>query len=163
MRVARTGTENLSARHLCNRESASDFVREIVKLVGDKRAGRVILIGCEHIELLIQLAQHGFLDVTCCKGLAGPNAGEMSADIVIAPAADREPQFPAVLSRLTHGLQPDAILILGTAGALIMTRVKHIQALLIQRGFAFTRMHLEPAGVDLWCCRKVPASQAHAA
>jgi hypothetical protein len=153
----------LSTRQICNREAVSDFVQEIAKLVGDKRTGRVIIVGCGHIELLVQLAQHGFADVTCCKGLAGPGVGEMTADIIIAPAADREPEFTAVLSRLAHRLRPDALLILGTAGTLIMTRVKQIQALLIQRGFAFTRMHLEPADIDLWCCRKLPASQAYAA
>jgi hypothetical protein len=153
----------LSTRQICNREAMSDFVQEIAKLVGDKPTGHVIIVGCGHIELLVQLAQHGFADVTCCKGLAGPDAGEMSADIIIAPAADREPEFTAVLSRLTHRLRPEGLLILGTAGALIVTRVKQIQALLIQRRFAFTRTHLEPAGIDLWCCRKLPAAQACAA
>ena len=130
-RFARTGSGNLSTQHICSREIASDFVQEIAKLVGSKPAGRVLLLGCEHIELLIQLAQHGFVDVTCCRVLAGPHAAESSADIIIAPAVDREPEFPAVLSRLTRGLRPDGVLIFGTAGALMI------------RGLRLTRLSLK--------------------
>ena len=112
----------MSTQHICSRETASDLVHEIVELLGNKRTGRAVVVGCEHLELLIQLVQHGFVDVTCCGMLAGPHAGETAVDIIIAPAADREPEFPAVLSRLTHGLRPDGVLFFGTAGALLMTR-----------------------------------------
>jgi hypothetical protein len=153
----------LSTQHICSRETASDAVHKIIKLVGSKRVGPVVVIGCEHIELLIQLAEHGFVDVTCCRVLAGPHAVETSADIIIAPAADREPEFPAVLSHLARGLRPGGVLLLGTAGTLLMTRKRQVQALLIQQGFAFTRMRLGRADIDLWCCRKIPVWQAHAA
>jgi hypothetical protein len=120
-------------------------------------------VGCEHIELLIQLAQQGFVDVTCLDVTAGPNAGEMSADSIIAPAVDREPELAAVVSRLGRGLRPDGVLFLGIAGSLIMGRMRQIQGLLIQHGFAFVRMHLEPADIHLLYCRKIPALQAQAA
>jgi len=74
-RFVETGTGNLSTQHTCSRETASDLVHEISKLVGSKRTGRVVVIGCEHIELLIQLAQCGFADVTaagCCPGRMPP-------------------------------------------------------------------------------------------
>jgi hypothetical protein len=104
-----------------------------------------------------------FVDVTCLAVLAGPIAGEMSADIIIAPAVDREPRLAAVLSRLGRGLRPDGILFLGTAGSPIMTRIWQIQELLKQQGLAFVRTHLEPADIDLLCCRRIPALQAQAA
>jgi hypothetical protein len=159
-RFVGTGTGNLSTQHICSRETASDLVLEIIKLVGSKPVGPVVLIGCEHIELVIQLAQHGFVDVTCYRVPAGPHAVETSADIVIAPAADRDPEFPAVLSHLARGLRPGGVLFLGT---LPLTRKRQVQALLIQQGFAFTRMRLGRADIDLWCCRKIPVWQAHAA
>jgi hypothetical protein len=153
----------LNIRHVCSRETASDLVDEIVKLVGRKQTRRVVVVGCEHIELLIQLCRYGFVEVTCFRVPAGTHAAETSADIIISPAADREPEFPAVLSRLARGLRPGGVLFLGTAGTLLMTRKRQIQALLIQQGFAFTRMHLERADIDLWCCRKIPVWQAQAA
>jgi hypothetical protein len=115
MQVRKTGMGTLSTRQVCSRETASLLAQAIVKLVGRKRTGRVMLVGCQHIDLLIQLAQHGFVDVTCLAVLAGPNAGEMSADIIIAPAVDREPRLAAVLSRLGRGLRPDGVLFLPVA------------------------------------------------
>jgi hypothetical protein len=163
MQVRKTGMGKLSTRQVCSREAASLLAQAIVKVVGRRRSGRVMLVGCEHIELLIQLAQHGFVDVTCLAVLTGPNVGEMSADIIIAPGVDREPRLAAVLSRLGRDLRPDGVLILGIAGSLIMTRMRQIQELLIQQRLAFVRTHLEPADVDLLCCRRIPALQALAA
>jgi hypothetical protein len=153
----------LSTRQACSREIASLLAQDIIKVVGGKRTDRVIVVGCEHIELLIQLAQHGFADVTCLAVMAGPNAGEMSADIIIAPAVDREPELAAVLSRLGRGLRPDGALFLGTAGSLIMTRMRQIQELLRRQGFALVRLHPQPADLQILCCRKLPALQAQAA
>jgi len=87
----------------------------------------------------------------------------MAADIIVVPIANRKLESPAVLSRLSRGLRPGGVLFLGTAGTLLMTRKRQIQALLIQQGFAFTRIHVEPADIDLWCCRKIPVWQARAA
>jgi hypothetical protein len=79
MQVRKTGMGNLSTRQVCSRETASLLAQAIVKLVGRKRTGRVMLVGCQHIDLLIQLAQHGFVDVTCLAvHLAGIRPGERS-------------------------------------------------------------------------------------
>jgi len=153
----------VSTQPVCTREIASIFTEEILKLASKERTGRVTIIGCEHIELLIELAQHGFVDVACRDALAGPHADEMAADIIVVPIANRKLESPAVLSRLSRGLRPGGVLFLGTAGTLLMTRKRQIQALLIQQGFAFTRIHVEPADIDLWCCRKIPVWQARAA
>lgn len=163
MQVRRTWTGKLSTRQGCSCEIASLVAQEITKLVGSKRSDRVMIVGCEHIELLIQLAHQGFVDVTCRAALAGPNAGEMPADIIVAPAVHREPKLAALLSRLERGLRPDGVLLLGTAGAGLTTQVRQIRRFLIQHGFTFVRMHLEPADVHILCCRKVPALQAQAA
>jgi hypothetical protein len=143
MQVRTDRDGDLSMQHVCSRETASDLVHEIVEL-GNKRTGRVVVVGCEHIELLIQLARHGFVDVTYSRMLAGPHAGETAVDIIIAPAADREPEFPAVLSPLTSGLRPGGVLFFGTAGALLMTRKRQIQALLIQQGLHSRECTLGP-------------------
>jgi hypothetical protein len=119
----------LSTRQVCSREGASVPAEAILNLVGRRRAGRVILVGCMHIELLIQLA----------------------------------PRLAAVLSRLGRGLRPDGVLFVGITGSLIMTRMRQIQEPLIQQGLASVRTHLEPADIDLLCCRRMPALQALAA
>jgi hypothetical protein len=78
MQVRKTGMGNLSTRQVCSRETASLLAQAIVKLVGRKRTGRVILVGCQHIDLLIQFAQHGFVDVTaspCISRALGPTSG----------------------------------------------------------------------------------------
>jgi hypothetical protein len=136
---------------------------EVIKLVGEKRTDRIILIGCEHIELLIQLAHTGFADVTCRSALAGPNAGEMSADIIIAPAVDRETELAAVLSRMGRSLRPDGVLILGTDATPFTNRTRQLQRLLIQHRFTFARKVVAPAHLTLLCCRKLPTLQTHAA
>jgi hypothetical protein len=107
MQVREDRDGNLSTRPVCTREIASIFTEQILKFAGRERTEHVIVVGREHIELLIQLAQHGFVDVTCRDVLTGPNGGEMPADIIIAPAVNREPELAAVLSRLAHGLRTD--------------------------------------------------------
>jgi hypothetical protein len=139
------------------------IAEEIVKLVGSKRTGRVMVVGCEHIELLIELAHNGFADASCCAALAGPNGGEMSADIIVAPAVNREPKLAALLWRLESSLRPDGVLFLGTFGSRFSTRMRHMQDLLRRQGFVFVRMHLQAADLHVLCCRKLSALQTHAA
>ena len=153
----------MSTRQGCRREIATVFAEEILKLVGSKRTDRLVLVGCEHIELLIELVRYGFANVTCCTALTGPDAGEMSGDIIIAPAFDREPRSAAVLSRLEHSLRPGGVLLLGTGSTRLTTQTRQIEKLLVQHGFSFVRRHIEPAGLQVLCCRMVAASQAQAA
>jgi hypothetical protein len=160
--IHKTGTENLSVRHGCNREIASLFAQATINLVGSKRTDRITLVGREHIELLIQLAHCGFVDVMCRDALAGPNTGEMSADLIIAPGADRGPQLAALLSRLEHGLNPDGVLLLG-AGEGLSTRLRQIRKLLIERGFHYVDSYMKPTDIHLLCCRKFPVLQTQAA
>jgi hypothetical protein len=139
------------------------FADEVIKLVGTRRTDRIILIGCEHVELLVQLARTGFTDVTCRTALAGPNAGEMSADIIIAPTVDRQAELAAVLSRMGRSLRPGGVLILGTAATPFTNRTRQLQKLLIQHRFTFARRAVGPADLNLLCCRKLPMVQTHAA
>jgi len=162
-RFARTGTGNLSTRPVCTRKIASIFTEQVLKLAGRERTERVIVVGREHIELLIQLAQLGFVDVTCRDALRGPNAGEMAADIMVAPAVNREPKWTALLSRLERGLRPNGVLLLGIAGAGLTIQARHIRRFLLQRGFALVPVHPGRADLHVLCCRKVPALQSQAA
>jgi hypothetical protein len=147
----------------CSRETAILLADEVIKRVGKKRTDRIIVIGCGHIELLIQLLRTGFIDVTCRSALRGPNAGEMSADIIIAPAADREAEPAAVLSRMARRLRSGGFLILATASTPFPSRTRQLQRLLIEHGFTFSRRAVAPAHLNLLCCRKVPAIRTHAA
>src|SRR5215510_7808010 len=105
IRFEKAGMGKLSTLEGRSRAIASLFTQEIIDLLGRKRTDRVILVGCEHIELLIELAHQGFVDVTCCTALAGPNAGEMSGDVIIAPNFDRAPNSVAALARIERGLR----------------------------------------------------------
>ena len=153
----------MSTRPVGTREIASIFTEQVLKLAGRERTERVIIVGREHIELLIQLAQVGFVAVTCRDALGGPNAGELTADIMVAPAVDRQQKWTALLPRLERGLRPDGVLLLGTAGAGLTTQARHIRRFLIQRGFAFVPLHSERTDVHVLSCRKVPALRSQAA
>ncbi|MBV8119624.1 MAG: hypothetical protein JO081_06780 [Alphaproteobacteria bacterium] len=150
-------------QQVCSRYTASLLVEELVKRVGGRRTDRVIVVGCKHIELLIELAHNGFDHVCCRTALAGPNAGEMSADLIIIPAVDQEPELEALLGWLRGGLRPGGVLIFTTAAPQLTTRSRHIQKVLRQQGFTTVRRHLEPGGIQLLCCRKIPMLQQQAA
>jgi hypothetical protein len=147
----------------CSRATAILLADEVIKRAGKRRTDRIIVIGCEHIELLVQLVRTGFIDVTCRSALGGPNAGEMSADIIIAPAADREAEPAAVISRMGHSLRSGGFLILVAAATPFRNRIRQLQRLLIQHGFTFSRRAVAPAHLNLLCCRKLPTIQTHAA
>jgi hypothetical protein len=163
MQAATAGTENLGTQPGCNRVIAALFAEEIIRLVGRKRTDRVFLVGCEHIELLVQLANHGFTNVTCGAALAGPSAGELTADIFVVPDIYREPEFTAALARLARYMGPSGVLLLGADASPFKTQLRQIQQVLLQRGFVFVHKHLDPVEVHLFCCRKRGAAQSRAA
>ena len=144
-------------------EATSNLAEEITRLVDGRRIDRVIVVGCQQIELLVQLAHRGFADVTCRAGLAGPNAGELSADLIIVPAIDREPRLTLLLSRLVRGLRPDGLLLLCTGASPFTARLQQTQKILRQNGFAIVRRQLEPATLQVLYCRKIAALQTQAA
>jgi hypothetical protein len=163
IQVSKTRMGRLSGCQVCSRETASLLADEIIKLVGRCRTERVILVGCQNIELLVQLAHGGFLDVTCRSALNGPNAGEMSADIIIVPAVDRQRELPMVLSRLSRSLCSGGIILLSTSSSQSETCLRRIQRVLRQHGFEIVGRHHESGDFDVLCGRKVPLARAKAA
>jgi hypothetical protein len=154
----------LGTQQDCSHDTAPLLVDEILRLIGGRKAGEVILVGCRNIELLLQLAHRGFDQVCCRTLLAGPNAGEMSADMIILPTVDQEPELEALLGRIRDCLRPGGVLIFTTeAPRRLTTRLRHIQKLLRQQGFVTVRRHLEPSGLQLLCCRKLPVLREQAA
>jgi hypothetical protein len=154
---------SLGTQRLCNRDAASLFAEEIVNLVGDRRTDRIFLVGREHIEFLVQLLHHGFTDVTCRSALAGPNAGELTADIFVIPTAEREPQFTPLVARLGSALRPGGVLLIGAAVSPFATRIRTIQQVLHRNGFGFVRRRFDPLHLNLLCCRKLALAQSRAA
>ena len=162
MQVALDRDGNLSMQRTLSHEAASNLAGEITRLVDGRRIDRVIVVGCQQIELLVQLAHRGFADVTCRAALAGPNAGEMSADLIIVLAVDHEPRLTSLLSRVLRCLRPGGLLLLCTSVSPFTTRVRQTQKVLRQSGFAIDHRH-ELSGLHVLCCHKIPALQMQAA
>jgi hypothetical protein len=146
----------------CSRETASLFGREIVKLTGGVGEPRVLLVGPEHIELLVELLNRGFVDVSC-RNLAGPNAGELSADIIIAPEIGSEPELVKGGRSLQRALRPGGILLVGIPSSTSTLRDRLLRKLLREAGFALVRTQLPSTAIDVLCCRRVGAVERQTA
>jgi hypothetical protein len=161
--VRKTGTGNLSTQQVRSRKTDAPFAEAIISLIGGRQADPVIVVGPRHIELVVQLVYHGFLDVTCRSLLNGPSLGAGSAGIIIVPAADRVPERATVLPRLARALQPGGALFVCCSGGSSAVRLRQLQRLLRQRGIAFVRMRLKPQDLDVLCCHRAAAFAAEAA
>ena len=103
----------MSTNQGCSRETAAHFARDMIELAGAKPSDSVTVIGCYHIELLLELAAQGFRDVTCRRSAGGP-AGEEPTDIVVAPTIS-EKQFAEMLPLLGRAMRPDGAFLISTA------------------------------------------------
>jgi hypothetical protein len=119
-----------------------------------------MVIGCDHIELLLELAARGFRDVICRRPLGGP-AGEQPADIVVAPAISEE-QLAEMLPRLSRAMRTDGALLIGTVDRSLSPFNHRTYEFLAEHGFAIARA-ARPDGLTVLCCRKHPEWQAKAA
>jgi hypothetical protein len=120
-----------------------------------------MVIGCDHIELLLELAARGFRDVTCRRLLGGP-AGEQPADIVVAPAIS-EKQLAEMLPRLSRAMRAHGALLIGTADRSLSPFNHLTYEFLAEHGFAIARAAERSGGLTVLCCRKHREWQAKAA
>jgi hypothetical protein len=155
--------EGMGMSQTHGRDVASHLVKELITLAGARPTERVIVVGCEHIEVLIALAQRGFIEVACRTAASGPNAGEAPADLLVAPTVRSEAELLVILSRLNCCLRPGAALLFGTAGSLPAAWRKRLPKLLRQRGFVLVRRHIGSSGLHFLYCRKLPIWQDQAA
>ena len=149
----------MSTNQGCNRETAAHLVHDMIELAGAEPSDSVTVIGCDHIELLLELATRGFRDVTCRRRGGGP-AGEEPADIVVAPAIS-EKQLAEMLPRLNRAMRPHGALLISTAERSLPFSQRTYD-FLAERGFAIARV-AQPDGRTVLCCRKYAACQARAA
>ncbi len=152
----------MSTHQSCNRRTAARFARQMIELAGARPAHSVTVMGCEQIELLLELAARGFLEVTCRRPEGGP-AGEKPADIVAAPAIGSEKELIVFLPRLGRALRPDGALLIGTANRSSLPFNQRTYSLLAQHGFAVARVAQPDGAAVVLCCRRYPARQAQAA
>jgi hypothetical protein len=153
----------MSTRQVGSRATASHLTEQLIKLAGAKPTDRVTIVGCEQIDILIEFAGRGFVEVTCRAAMGGPNAEEASADLVVAPAVHSQAELLAILSRLSRCLRPGGALLFGTADPRPATWKRRLPGLLTQYGFVLVRKHIESADVHILCCRKLSTCQAQAA
>src|SRR5690242_7892656 len=104
----------MSTSHACNRGTAAHIARDMIELAGARPTDSVTIMGCEQIELVLELAARGFLDVGCRRPAGGPG-GEKLADIIVAPEIRSEQELAEVLPRLSRAVRPDGALLIGTA------------------------------------------------
>jgi hypothetical protein len=135
----------MSTSQVRGRETASHLTEQLIKLAGAKPTDRVTIVGPEQIEMLIELAGRGFVEVTCCAAKGGPNAGEGPVDLVVAPAVHSEAELLAILARLSRSLRPGEELLFGTADPRPATWKRRLPQLLTQYGFVLVRKHIESA------------------
>jgi hypothetical protein len=152
----------MSTRQVGSRATASHLTEQLIKLAGAKLTDRVTVVGCERIEVLIELLGRGFVEVTCRSAMGGPNAGEAPADLIVAPAVHSEPELLAILWRLGRSLRPGGALLFGTADPRPAIWKRRLPQLMTQYGFVLARKH-DAAGVHIVCCRKLSTCQAQAA
>jgi hypothetical protein len=150
----------MSTSQAHRRETASHLTEQLIKLAGAKPADRVTIVGRGQIELLIAFAGRGFVEVTCCAAMGGPNAEEASADLAVALAVHSEAELLAILSRLRRSLRPGGALLLGTADPRLATWKRRRPELLARYGFVLLRKHIQSPGVDILCCRKLSTRPA---
>ncbi|HEV2551947.1 MAG TPA: hypothetical protein VGU20_31860 [Stellaceae bacterium] len=149
----------MSSNEGCNRGTAAHFARDMIELAGAEPSHSITVIGCDHIELLLELAARGFRDVTCRRPLGGP-AGEEPADIVVAPAIS-EKELAEMLPRLSRAMRPDGALLISTAERSLPFSQRTYD-FLAEHGFAIARV-AQPDRLSVLCCRKYAMLQAQAA
>jgi hypothetical protein len=150
----------MSTSQACNRGTAAHVARDMIELAGARPTDSITVIGCEQIELLLQLAARGFRDVTCRRPAGGPS-DERSADIVVAPALSSEKELAEMLPRLNRAMRPDGALLIGAAERSLPFSQRAYD-FLAEHGFAIVGV-ARPDGPAVLCCRKYAASRAQAA
>jgi len=143
-------------------EFVRSLVDQVIALTGAKAADRVLIVGREQIDLLIEFAHHGFKDAACLAAEGGSIAAEPTVDLALAPAVHSESELAAALSKMRRTLDADGTLVIATSD-LSQPWEQHLKALLMPKGFAFFRSVHRPDGGDMLCCRKQPFREARAA
>jgi hypothetical protein len=149
-----------------SRSRRQEFVRSLVDQIiafsGARSAERVLILGSEQIDFLIELVNRGFKDATCVAAEGGSLAAETPVDLVLAPAVHSESELSAALAKMRRALGPDGTLVIGTSD-LSQPWEQRLKETLMAKGFAFFRSMRSLEGSDLLCCRKLPFSEAQAA
>jgi hypothetical protein len=153
----------MNTNHLDWRYMASKFAESLTNLVGVKLTDRVVIFGCEHIELLVELAARGFVEITCRAPIGGPNTEDGAADLVVVPALRTEAMLLGILSRLNRNGRPDAMLVIGIVGSKISAWQQRLPQTLANHGFALVRAPLQTGDLSILCARRFPTWQAQAA
>jgi len=144
-----------------DRRFASGIVEQLVRSGLATPTSRVLVIGCEHIELVIALAHRGFTEVTCQATACGPSTGEPPADLVIIPKVRSNSDVITVLSQAKRW-GPKTVFVFGAARSAFPTMRQALKRQLVRAEFLFSEEETR-RGLRLLCARKVPPLQAQAA
>jgi hypothetical protein len=145
-----------------NQEFVRSLVDQVIALSSARSVERVLILGREQIDFLIEFVNRGFKDATCVAAEGGSIAAESPVELALAPAIHSETELSAALSKMRRTLNPDGTLVIGTS-ELLQPWEQRLKEMLMSKGFAFFRSVRSMEGRDLLCCRKLPFREAHAA
>jgi hypothetical protein len=151
----------MNSSQLDCRKAAADFIDQLMKLAAVRLTDKMIVIGCDQIEVFVGLAARGFFDITCRAVMQGPN--ERDLDLIIAPGIRSEAEMLDVLSRFACSLRHSGALVLGIGGSPAGASQQGLQRTLAQYGLVIVRKQTESTGFHILLARKFPRLQAQAA
>jgi hypothetical protein len=111
---------------------------------------KVTILGRAQIDLLLALAQKGFVDVSC-RNADGPHVTADPADVVVAPAIASEAELVVAAAEARRSLKQSGVFLARLAD-LSSAALGVVDDVLGRYGFAAVG---EPGG--LLCCRRLAA------
>lgn len=136
---------------------------ELLAVSAADRAGKVIIVGQDRIDLLLALFERGFTSVDCLSAVCGPRPRRASTDVVLAPAVRSECDLQQTLHRFGGALRPHGVLVVREAVTGAIARDCRLRQLFLEAGFAAVERRPARGGGCLWCAFRDAASLARAA
>jgi hypothetical protein len=132
--------------------SAAQFAGSVTALTGAKSTDKVTILGRGAIDLLLALAEQGFVAVSC-RGIArGPHLPTDTADVVLAPAIASETELAAACEEAKRSLKQDGVFLAKIARVAMASRatLRRLSDVLAGQGFAVSTKR-----GDFLFCRKL--------
>ena len=136
----------MSSSRSRNVELARQFANRAVALASASPDDKVLIFGSEQIDLLVELATRGFVDVACsCLSACGAPSivAERLADIVLAPDVRDEAGLCLLLSKAQRVLAPDGVVVVRIAHSCLPAWLHED---LTAQGFTLVQTEVTPYG-----------------
>ena len=112
------------------------------------RDARVLLIGCDTLELMCALIRRGCIGVT--EARPGSRTPTMSADVALVPWAESVENISDVLAQARHALTPSGVLVLQLSRRARAVLRREIDHALTLHGFSSPRARVLAGQIVLY-------------